>query len=231
MIIDKLLASTVKLYLRSQVEKIKNLKVKITAKDRQILSGELPQVFIAANSAIYQGIYLRQLELTGHQIRINLPEILERKPLKLLEPITINIQALFAESDLQASLASDLLLSGFADFWQELISQQDTSVAGKLTSYSAIEWQEITLQDNLVIMTGNLQTAAEIDILLKITTDLYLPDSQTLVINLLDIQGIPELIGETWQPLKFDLGDDVAIANLSISQNKLFASAEIKIFP
>ena len=62
-------------------------------------------------------------------------------------------------------------------------------------------------------------------------TNLHLPDSQTLVINLLDIQGIPELIGETWQPLKFDLGDDIAIADLSISQNKLFASGEIKIFP
>ena len=45
-----------------QVEKIKNLQVKITAKDRQILSGELPQVFIAFNSAVYQVIYLRQLK-------------------------------------------------------------------------------------------------------------------------------------------------------------------------
>ncbi len=231
MIIDKLLASTVKLYLRSQVEKIKNLKVKITAKDRQILSGELPQVFIAANSAVYQGIYLRQLEVTGNKIRFNLPEILERKPLKLLEPITVNIQALLAESDLQASLASDLFLSGLADFWQELLSQQTATTGEKLTSYSAIEWQQITLQDNLVIMAGNLQTAEEIDVLIKITTNLHLPDSQTLVINLLDIQGIPELMGETWQPLKFDLGDDVAIVDLSISQNKLFASGEIKIFP
>ena len=231
MIIDKLLASTVKLYLRSQVEKIKNLKVKITAKDRQILSGELPQVFIAANSAVYQGIYLRQLEVTGNKIRFNLPEILERKPLKLLEPITVNIQALLAESDLQASLESDLFLSGLADFWQELLSQQTASAAGKLTSYSAIEWQQITLQDNLVIMAGNLQTAEEIDISIEITTNLYLSDSQTLIINLLDIQGIPELMGETWQSLKFDLGDDVAIADLSISQNKLFASGEIKIFP
>ena len=231
MIIDKLLASTVKLYLRSQVEKIKNLKVKISAKDRQILSGELPQVSIAANSAVYQGIYLRQLEVTGNNILFNLPEILERKPLKLLEPITINVQALLAESDLQASLESDLFLSGLADFWQELLNQQAASAAVKLTSYSAIKWQQITLQDNLVIMAGNLQTAEEIDILIEITTNVHLSDSQTLIINLLDIQGIPELMGETWQPLKFDLGDDVAIADLSISQNKLFASGEIKIFP
>ena len=231
MIIDKLLASTVKLYLRSQVEKIKNLKVKISAKDRQILSGELPQVFIAANSAVYQGIYLRQLEVTGNNILFNLPEILERKPLKLLEPITINVQALLAESDLQASLESDLFLSGLADFWQELLNQQAASSAVKLTSYSAIKWQQITLQDNLVVMAGNLQTAEGIDISIKITTNLHLPDSQTLVINLLDIQGIPELLGSTWQPLKIDLGDEVVIADLSISQNKLFASGEIKIFP
>ncbi len=231
MIIDKLLASTVKLYLRSQVEKIKNLKVKINAKDRQILSGELPQVFIAANSAVYQGIYLRQLEVTGNNILVNLPEILERKPLKLLEPITINVQALLAESDLQSSLESDLFLSGLTDFWQELLSKQAASSAVKLTSYSDIQWQQITLQDNVVVMAGTLQTAEEIDVLIKITTNLHLPDSQTLVINLLDIQGIPELIGKTWQPLKFDLGDDVAIADLSISENKLFAAGELKIFP
>ncbi|MDJ0902303.1 MAG: DUF2993 domain-containing protein [Xenococcus sp. MO_188.B8] len=231
MIIDKLLASTVKLYLRSQVEKIKNLKVKINAKDRQILSGELPQVFIAANSAVYQGIYLRQLEVTGNNILVNLPEILERKPLKLLEPITINVQALLAESDLQSSLESDLFLSGLTDFWQELLSKQAASSAVKLTSYSDIQWQHITLQDNVVVMAGTLQTAEEIDVLIKITTNLHLPDSQTLVINLLDIQGIPELIGKTWQPLKFDLGDDVAIADLSISENKLFAAGELKIFP
>ena len=231
MIIDKLLASTVKLYLRSQVEKIKNLQVKITAKDRQILSGKLPQVFIAANSAVYQGIYLRQLELTGNNILFNLPEILDRKPLKLLEPITVNVQALLAESDLQASLASDLFLNGLADFWQDLLKQQTASSTAKLASYSAIEWQQITLQDNLVIMTGNLQTPEKIDIFMKITTELYLSDSQTLVFNLLDIQGIPELLGSTWQPLKIDLGDEVAIADLSISQNKLFASGEIKIFP
>ncbi|MGK7898022.1 MAG: DUF2993 domain-containing protein [Xenococcus sp. (in: cyanobacteria)] len=231
MIIDKLLASTVKLYLQSQVEQVKNLKVKITAKDRQILSGKLPQVFIAANSAVYQGIYLRQLELTGKNIMLNLPEILERKPLKLLEPITVNIQALLAESDLQASLQSDLFLSGLADFWQDLLNKQLASSPVNLTDYSAIAWQQISLQDNLVIMTGNLPTTAARDILIKITTDVHLFDSQTLVFTLLDIQGIPELRETKWQPLKFDLGDGVAISNLSISGAKLFTSGEITIFP
>ena len=230
MIIDKLLASTVKLYLRSQVEKIKNLQVKITAKDRQILSGELPQVFIAANSAIYQGIYLRQLELTGKNILLNLPEILERKPLKLLEPITVNIQALLAESDLQASLESDLFLSGLADFWQDLLRQQVASGACNLAAYSAIAWRQISLQDNLVIMSGNLPTAAG-DMGIKVTTDVHLFDSQTLMFTPLDIQGIPELTETKWQPLKIDLGDGVALSNLSISEEKLFTSGEITIFP
>ena len=230
MIIDKLLASTVKLYLRSQVEKIKNLQVKITAKDRQILSGELPQVFIAANSAIYQGIYLRQLELTGKNILLNLPEIFERKPLKLLEPITVNIQALLAESDLQASLESDLFLSGLADFWQDLLRQQVASGASNLAAYSAIAWRQISLQDNLVIMSGNLPTAAG-DMGIKVTTDVHLFDSQTLMFTPLDIQGIPELTETKWQPLKIDLGDGVALSDLSISGEKLFTSGEITIFP
>ncbi|ELS00974.1 Protein of unknown function (DUF2993) [Xenococcus sp. PCC 7305] len=231
MIIDKLLASAVKIYLRSQVEQVKNLKVKIKAKDRQILSGELPQVLIAANAAVYQGIYLRQLEVTGNNILLNLPEILERKPLKLLEPIIVNVQALLTASDLQSSLASDLFLSGLADFWRDLRSQQVTVSQGNLPDDSAITWQQIALQDNVIIMAGNLENKQGKDIELKITTDLHLSDPQTLVFTPLDIQGIPELSSEKLQPLKIDLGEGVAIANLAISQNKLFASAEITIFP
>ena len=231
MIINKLLTSAVKIYLRSQTERVEKLNVKITAKDRQILSGKLPQVVIAANSAIYQGIYLRQLELTGNNILFNLPEILERKPLELLEPITVNIQALLAESDLQASLESDLFLSGLADFWQDLLRQQITSETSNLAAYSTISWQQINLQENLLIMTGNLSTETATDIPIKITTDVHLFDSQTLVFTPLDIQGIPELMDYTWQSLKFDLGDGVAISNLSISKAKLFTSGEITIFP
>ena len=227
MIIDKLLAGAVKIYLRSQVEQVKNLKVKITAKDRQILSGQLPQVFIAASSAIYQRIYLRQLEVTGKNILLNLPEILERKPLKLLEPIKVQVEALLTESDLQSSLESELFLSALADFWRDLRLQQELS----LSDYSEIAWQKITLQDNLVVMRGNLQRSGEEDLFVQITTNLQLFNEQTLVFKLLDVEGIPELVGREWQPLKIDLGDGVAIVDLSISQNKLFASAEITIFP
>jgi len=227
MIIDKLLAGAVKIYLRSQVDQVKNLKVTIKAKDRQILSGELPQVFIAASSAVYQGIYLRELEVTGKNILLNLPEILERKPLRLLEPIKVQVQALLTESDLQSSLGSDLFLSALADFWRDLRLQQELS----LSDYSEIAWQQITLQENLVIMAGNLQRSGEKDIFVQIITDLELFNQQTLVFNLLDVEGIPELVGQEWQPLKIDLGNGVVIADLSISQNKLFASAEITIFP
>lgn len=227
MIIDKLLAGAVKIYLRSQVEQVKNIKVKITAKDRQILSGQLPQVFIAASSAVYQGIYLRQLAVTGKNILLNLPEILERKPLRLLEPIKVQVQALLTESDLQSSLGSELFLSALADFWHDLRLQQELS----LSDYSEITWQTITLQENLVVMAGKLQRSEEEDIFVQITTDLQLFNQQTLIFTLLDVEGIPELGNQEWQPLKIDLGDGVAIADLSISQDKLFASAEITIFP
>ena len=231
MIIDKLLASTVKLYLRSQVEAIEDLQVKITAKDRQILKGELPQVFIAANAAVYEGIYLRQLELTGNNILFNLPEILERKPLKLLEPITVSIEASLSSSDLQASLDSDLFLSGLADFWQTLLEQQVASFTRKLPENSDIKWQQITLQENLVIMTGSLPTAEAIESSIKFTMSVDLLDAQTLVVTPLDIQGIPEFLTEELQALKFDLGTEVAISHLSISDNNLFTSGKITIFP
>ena len=231
MIIDKLLASTVKLYLRSQVDAIEDLQDKITAKDRQILKGELPQVFIAANAAVYEGIYLRQLELTGNNILFNLPEILERKPLKLLEPITVSIEASLAASDLQASLDSDLFLSGLADLWQTLLEQQVASLTTKLPANSDIKWQQITLQDNLVIMTGTLPTAEATDTTIEFTMNVDLVDAQTLVVTPLDIQGIPEFLSGELQPLKFDLGTEVAISHLSISDNNLFTSGKITISP
>ena len=118
-------------------------------------------------------------------------------------------------------------MSALADFWHDLRLQQELS----LSDYSEITWQTITLQENLVVMAGKLQRSEEEDIFVQITTDLQLFNQQTLIFTLLDVEGIPELGNQEWQPLKIDLGDGVAIADLSISQDKLFASAEITIFP
>ena len=91
-LISKLLSSAVKLYLRSQVTQVEDLQVKISGKNKQILKGYIPQVFLSCDRAIYQGLNLSQIELNGLDIAINLPEVIKKKPLRLLEPIFVEIK-------------------------------------------------------------------------------------------------------------------------------------------
>ncbi len=77
--ISKLLSTAVKLYLRSQVERVEDLQVKILGENKQILQGYIPQIFLSCSRAVYQGLYLRQIELNGSDIAFNLSEVIGTK--------------------------------------------------------------------------------------------------------------------------------------------------------
>ena len=118
--IGKLLSAAVKLYLRSQVEGVEALEVKIAGKSKEILRGYIPEVFLSCDRAVYQGLHLSQIELKGNNIAVNLPEVIKKQPLKLIEPILVEIQLRLDAADLASSLESDLLQSGLGDLWQTI---------------------------------------------------------------------------------------------------------------
>ncbi|MEM6611863.1 MAG: DUF2993 domain-containing protein, partial [Cyanobacteria bacterium P01_C01_bin.72] len=120
--IGKLLSGAVKLYLRSQVERAGDLQVKIGGNSKQILRGYIPKVWLSCNQAIYQGLHLNQIQLYGTNIAVNLPEVIKKQPLRLVEPIFVDITLKLSAADLQASLTSDLLQSGLTDLWQMILA-------------------------------------------------------------------------------------------------------------
>jgi predicted phage tail protein len=108
-IISRILSPAVRLWLRSQVEQVEDLQFQIEGGDRQILSGHIPRVAIAARQVVYQGLHLSQMDLAGTGIRINLGQVLKGKPLKLLEIVPVEGEMQLQEADLNASLRAPIL--------------------------------------------------------------------------------------------------------------------------
>ena len=221
--ISKLLSGAVKLYLRSQTEAAENLQVRIIGKNKQILKGYIPEIWLSCDRAIYQGLYLSQVELNGTNIAVNLSEVIKKQPLKLLEPILIKIQLKLNAADLQASLDSTLLQSGLNDLWQ-LILAKDASELAELQ----IEWQTIAIADGLLHLTGVYQDTLNQTNRLALSTEINLADAHTLCLTPSNIDSSLHRNSRQKQ-LEIDLGTDVAIEQLKIRSEQIICLGKIKI--
>lgn len=222
--ISKLLSTAVKLYLRSQVERVEDLQVKILGKNKQILQGYIPQIFLSCSHAVYQGLYLRQIELNGSDIAFNLSEVMIKKPLKFLEPVFVEIQLRLDAQDLPASLDSPLLQSGLDDLWQMFLAPQQIDNSSTELSELAIEWCSIAIANQGLNLTGTYQDASGETMELYLSTGISLADSHTLCLSPLKINH-----KSVANELKIDLGVDVAIAQLIIESEQIICSGVIKI--
>lgn len=226
--ISKLLSTAVKLYLRSQVKQVKDLQVKILGKNKEILQGYIPQVRLSCDRAVYQGLYLSQIELQGQDIAINLPEVIKKKPLRLLEPIFVEIQVKLDAADLQASLDSELLQSGLTDLWQMILSAQTGSSTTELKKL-AIEWQKIIINNQVLNLEGTFQNTSGNSEQLCLATSLSLADDHTLCLSSVQITNQSSLTNQFQEQIKIDLGADVAIATLVIANDQILCSGKIRI--
>ena len=227
MIIDRLLGSGVKLWLRSQLTGIERLEVAIIGKDRQIMTGYIPEIFIAADAAIYQDIALSEAEVKGVNIRFNLNEVIKAKPFQLLEPISVTTKVLVKESDLQASLESALLSEGLTSFWRDLLQETNPSMAEELQN-SSIVWQKFSLASERLELTG---TIGDTNCQITIITGLSLLNHQTLLFSPVTILGIPELTQNPVSELAINLGNEVRIAELKLEENQLLLKGMITVLP
>ncbi len=110
-VIRSVLSPLIKLWLRSQVESIQTLEIEVTGRDGQILKGLIPSAKVIASDVVYQGLHLTNLSLTASQIHLNTPQVLRREPLKLLEPIQVDLELDLAPDDLKYCLGSVLVRS------------------------------------------------------------------------------------------------------------------------
>ena len=223
--ISAILSTAIKLYLRSQVQQAQKLEVKILGKNRQILQGYIPQVWLKCDRAIYQGLHLQCVELTGTNIGFNLPEVLKKQPFKLLEPIMVEVNLQLSSEELSNSLVSPLLQSGLNDLWTMIIAAQ----TAQINPAFKIEWENLTIADRQLKLRGTYQDAGEQINQIHLSTGITLANSHTLNLSPIKIIADNLLTKELKDLLTIDLGKDVTIQQLAIVSDKILCSGKIAV--
>ncbi|MGK7877934.1 MAG: DUF2993 domain-containing protein [Xenococcaceae cyanobacterium] len=228
-IITKVLSRALRLWLRSQVDRVEELQIKITGRDRQILRGYIPCVFLASSRAVYQGVHLGQVQLTGENIRINLGQVLKGKPLRLLEPVRVTGKVLLEEASLKASLSSSLLSNGLTDLLLTLLEANGIPNSINILEDYQVSWQEVTLHIDKFTLTGTLTDGDGNTTSVIIRTGLGLANGQTLHFHSLGIEALPELLDISFNEFQVDLGSHVELEELSLAPGKLSCSGRLTV--
>jgi hypothetical protein len=223
--LDRVITTAIKLWLRSQVDTVEDLQVNIIGGDRQILQGYLPQIALTSSSGIYQGLYLRHIALKAANIRFNLPEVLKGKSLKLLAPIPVVITISLTAEDLQASLGSPLLSSALTDLCENLIFSTES------IHNIDFNWQTIDLAEQKLTLQGSIASTQIPITQIEIIAGLTLANSHTLLLSPIAITTHPQVSIEPLDSWKIDLGNLVHIDELSIDSKILCCSGQITIIP
>jgi LmeA-like phospholipid-binding len=227
-LVSKVLSAAVRLWLRSQVDSVEELEFQIEGGDRQILTGYIPKVSIAAHQAVYQGLHLSQVALTGETIRINLGQVLKGKPLKLLEVVPIQGSLWMLEADLNASLRAPLLANAIADLllkWWRSSSQLSPLLPESL----ALQNCQAVIDPDRVMLSLDWQSA-EAPISMTLWTGLCLVSGSRLKLEQ------PEVLVNGMERVRLsdyeiDLGSDVELHRLELETGQIIGQGRINVLP
>ncbi|MEH2416767.1 LmeA family phospholipid-binding protein [Nostoc sp.] len=222
-IITQVLTTALKLWLRAQVSQISELEVEIKASDRQILSGRIPSVSIFATDAVYQGLLITQIQLIAENIRINIGSVLKGQPLRLLETVPVVGDLIVDEKDLNASLSSDLLSTALSDLLVKVLPTH-------YPQSQPINWQEIILDNNQIILRGMRVTNSKTTPL-EICLGLQLLSGHELQVAHIQIKPDPGDMLKDNHQYNLDLGSDVDIQALTLIPGKLVCRGRINVNP
>ena len=236
-LISRILPVAVKFWLQTQLDEIGDLTFDIQATDRQVLSGQIPGLALAAQQAIYQGVRLTDISAQASNIEINIGQVLRGKPLRLKQAFPIEGQVVLDGDDLAASANASVLADGLLDFWQTLLAKDN--VAAEIATHYGPD--SLTLQD-MAQYRSNLQT---VDTDLALT--LIQPDQSDICLQgSIDVdQGhILRLATAQWRlpsgqlvpsaALKgfgWNLGEQTDLQSLVIENNQLICQCRIMVQP
>jgi LmeA-like phospholipid-binding len=223
-IIGSVLSPACGAWLRSQVSQVDELQVNIAGGSLQILGGTIPQITVAAVGAVYQGLYLGSIDLSAENIRVNLPQVVRGQPLCLLAPIPVIAVAKFTEADLQASLAAPLLSNAITDLLAQILGTDSAQ------SQWQIDWQQLQIAPATIILQGNLTTIGQ-TAPIELRMGLDIVDGHILHLDPLKINCSIDLPGSDIDSYKIDLGSDVNITELNLSEGLLICRGQIQVNP
>jgi hypothetical protein len=222
-IITKILTSAIKLWLKSQLTQVSHLEVQIKASDRQLLSGRIPGVLIAASGAVYQGLWITQVELEAKNIKLNVTSILKGQPVQLLETVPVVGKLILAPEDLNNSLSSPLLLTAINDLLVTILAE--SSLNSK-----PIRWQKITLDNQLLMLSGLPMSDPE-GSCFDVYLGLELLNGQKLQLTPVQVKTDQEVLLERNSPYIINLGTDVDIEEISLISEQLTCYGRINVNP
>ncbi|BAZ46388.1 hypothetical protein NIES4102_34190 [Chondrocystis sp. NIES-4102] len=226
--INKLLSTAFKLYLRSQLTHTEDLQISILGKNSQILQGNIPGLLLSCTNTVYQGLFLESVAIKGADIKFNLSEVLKQKPWQLLEPIIVEVKLSLNSDDLQASLASPLLQSALNDLWQIILNIE--TINNKLIN-STITWENIAIAPQGFDFTGIYRDAQGKIQPIKLFTQFALDNPHTLNLNTVEITDISVGLQRLEHPLPINLGSDVLIEQLIFDPQQILCAGKIIIKP
>jgi len=239
-LISRVLPPAVRLWIQSQLDHVESLEFTLQGKDRQIVSGYVPEVSLSAAKAVYAGLHLSQVMATATEIRFNLGQMLRGKPLRLLQAFPIEGQVCLYANDLLASLQSRLLAEGLQDVLLRLVKAQpdmfpeNSHIRALLTDFSkASATTDIHLgQNQLTLIWRPAQPVGEKVILttgleVKAGSLLYLTQPQVTVIQ--QDQTSPSSIN--LDDVVIDLGSEVKIQTLTLREELIEVVGTVRVVP
>lgn len=245
-LISRVLSPAIQLWLRAQVEAITGLRFQIQGSDREILRGCVARVEVQAAQMIYQGLHLSQVALSASQIQINLGQVLQGKPLRLLEAVPVVGTVRLDQADLHASINAPLLHQALADFLtlvlHHLTPELPPDLATQLAALQPMQLEQPKIQlapDRLTLSADLLlprlwphhQQAQRAQLILE--TQLQLTHGSHLQFAPLKIRYTapfqqPVDIASR-QPLVIDLGSEVHLQKLEITAAGVVCEGRINV--
>ncbi len=229
-LIRKVLSPAIALWLRSQVESVEHLEVSVNAGDRDVLSGQIPEVKLQANGVVYQGLHLSAIDITAQNIQVDLSQVLKGKAFQLKEAIDITAQVNVTTEALNASLNAPLLEAVIRTFLADLLRSVGMDAANLNLQNFAVQPAEgqLRLSADLLAPTGQSQRIA-------LSTQMTLPEPNRLALS--QAQWFLSAKSKRGLPLadlegySFDLGPDTAIETMTITAEGLLIAGQFKAYP
>lgn len=238
---SRVLPPAIRLWLQTQLDEVAALTFKIEGRDRQLLSGHIPAVQLAAQKAVYRGIHLRQATVTASGIRINLKQIIRRQPLRLLASFPVSGKVLVTEEDLNYSLQSPLLGEGIYEFLRLIANSQPDAeglkaVLAALSSKTVLSGYHPTATiepDNITLMlTPHLGQSLPA---ITFSTHLVVRDGHHLCLEnprwLNHGDTNTSLMLGSLQGFEINLGPEVAITECAIQAHQLALAGTLQVLP
>ncbi len=228
-IISRFLNPAIKYWLKTQLETVEDLEIKITAGDSKILRGKIDEVFLTTSKAVYQGIHVNQATVKTEKIAVNLGGVLKGKPLNLLQPIFVDGEIKLNKNDLQTSLNSALLQQGLVDLMELLLKEKSIDNYDNIVSQYQFDWQKLTIYPEKFMLDAILTNQQQRTFSFKLTSCLTSKDSHTLSLCPIQMEGIPEMPLIVLNDFAVDLGTDVEIKTLQLSATELLCQGKAKV--